>query len=99
MNIGNAIRHFRKRNRLTQSQLAETAGISQTYLSQIESNLREPHISTLGSLSESLRIPLPILMFYSLESSDIPNEKQALFNSVDASVKSLINELIKVPQA
>ena len=67
MDLGKTIKKIRKQKRQTQGEFALSCGITQTYLSQIESNLKEPNLSTLKSISESLNVPLPILFFLSLQ--------------------------------
>lgn len=96
MDLGNIIKNIRKQKGQTQSEFALSCGITQTYLSQIESNLKEPNLSTLKSISESLDVPLPILFFLSMTEEDIhPNKRQA-FQIVSPSVKSLVNEFFTV---
>jgi transcriptional regulator with XRE-family HTH domain len=96
MDLGNVIKNIRKQKGQTQSEFALACGITQTYLSQIESNLKEPNLSTLKSISENLNIPLPILFFLSMTDEDIhPNKRQA-FQIVSPSVKSLVNEFFSV---
>ena len=96
MDLGNVIKNMRKQKGQTQSEFAFTCGITQTYLSQIESNLKEPNLSTLKSISDSLDVPLPILFFLSMTDEDVhPNKRQA-FKIVSPSVKSLVNEFFTV---
>ena len=73
-------------------EFAQSCGITQTYLSQIENNQKEPNLSTLKDISKNLDIPLPILFFLSLNEEDIPQEKRQAFEIISPSVKSLINE-------
>lgn len=95
MNIGIVIKNHRKNKGLSQIQFAEICDITQTYLSQIENNNKEPNLSTLKKISENLSIPLPILFFLSLNEDDIPIEKRQAFKIITPSVKSLINEFFK----
>lgn len=96
MDLGTIIKNTRKQQRQTQNEFAESCGISQTYLSQIENNAKEPNLSTLKEISKNLEIPLPILFFLSLNEEDIPEEKRKAFEIVNPSVKSLINEFFRV---
>jgi predicted transcriptional regulator len=48
------MKNLRKRLRLTQSELAELAGVSQSLVSQIESGEVDPRISTLRRIIEAL---------------------------------------------
>lgn len=96
MNLGNVIKKMRKQKKQTQSELAILCGITQTYLSQIESNLKEPNLATLKKISENLDIPLPILFFLSLDESDIDPDKRKAFEIINPSVKSLVSEFFTV---
>ncbi len=92
MDLGSIIKNIRKRKGQNQTEFAQNCGITQTYLSQIENNQKEPNLSTLKEISKNLDIPLPILFFLSLNEEDIPQEKRQAFEIVSPSVKSLINE-------
>ena len=92
MNLGSVIRDIRRKKGLTQREFALKCGITQTYLSQIENNLKEPNISRLRDIGENLETPLPILFFLSMNEEDVPQEKREAFQLVNPSVKSLINE-------
>ena len=92
MDWGSIIKNIRKRKGQSQTEFAQSCGITQTYLSQIENNQKEPNLSTLKDISKNLDIPLPILFFLSLNEEDIPQEKRRAFEIVSPSVKSLINE-------
>jgi XRE family transcriptional regulator, regulator of sulfur utilization len=96
MNIGKVIKDTRKQRRQTQTEFALSCGITQTYLSQIENNVKEPNLSTLKTISANLDIPLPIMFFMSLNEDDISPEKRKAFEIINPSVKSLINEFFRV---
>jgi XRE family transcriptional regulator, regulator of sulfur utilization len=96
MDLGITIKNIRKQKGQTQSEFASTCGISQTYLSQIESNQREPNLSTLKIISNELNVPLPILFFLSLSTDDIQQNKREAFEIISPSVKSLVNEFFAV---
>lgn len=96
MNLGATIKNIRKKKRQTQSEFASACGISQTYLSQIENNQREPNLSTLKIISNELNVPLPILFFLSLNIDDIQQSKREAFEIISPSVKSLVNEFFAV---
>ncbi len=96
MDLGNIIKNIRKQKKLTQNEFASSCGITQTYLSQIESNLKEPNLSTLKNISNSLSIPLPILFFLSMTEEDVKPNKRKAFEIVSPSVKSLVNEFFSV---
>jgi len=98
MNLGIVIKDIRKQRGQTQSEFASLCGITQTYLSQIENNNKEPNLSTLKDISRHLEIPLPILFFLSLNEEDIDPEKRRAFEIINPSVKSLINEFFRIKE-
>ncbi|CAD5262663.1 conserved hypothetical protein [Imperialibacter sp. EC-SDR9] len=96
MNLGNVIKSIRKQKGQTQTEFATLCGITQTYLSQIESNSKDPNLSTLKTISNNLGTPLPILFFLSLTQEDIDPRKREAFEIISPSVKSLVNEFFAV---
>jgi transcriptional regulator with XRE-family HTH domain len=54
--IGDFIRDLRQNARISLRQLAEQAGVSNPYLSQIERGLRKPSADVLQQLAKALRI-------------------------------------------
>ncbi|PZR02458.1 MAG: transcriptional regulator [Flavobacterium psychrophilum] len=96
MNLGNTIKDIRKHKGYTQGDFAMECGITQTYLSQIENNQKEPNLSVLKKISEKLVVPLPILFFLSITEEDVQQEKREMFNTISPTVKNIINEIFTV---
>ena len=80
---------------MSQTEFANMIGISQTYLSQIETGSKTPNISVLESMSEKLKFPLPIIFWFSLEESDIYEEKRVHFKQIKPIIDTLINSLLE----
>lgn len=95
MNLGNTIKILRKKKGLQQIELAKLCKLSQTYLSQIENNQKEPNISTLKQIALNLNIPLPFIFILSLDEADIPEQKRKIFDVLSPSIKNILNELIE----
>lgn len=57
-NFGEAVRHYRKKNNLSQEGLAAKAKIDLTTVSEIESGLRNPSLKTIHKLALALRIKI-----------------------------------------
>jgi DNA-binding XRE family transcriptional regulator len=55
------IRLWRDHRGLTQQELADRAGISKPYLSQIESGKRQGTVETLVAIARALDVPLEVL--------------------------------------
>jgi transcriptional regulator with XRE-family HTH domain len=59
--IGGFIRDLRRNAQISLRQLAEQAGVSNPYLSQIERGLRKPSAEVLGQLAHALRVSTPLM--------------------------------------
>ncbi|AWV36310.1 cupin domain-containing protein [Paenibacillus sp. FSL H7-0716] len=62
MNIGSNIRTIRKRKHITIAQICETTGLSQGFMSQVETNKTSPSIATLSLIADALNVPLAYLL-------------------------------------
>ena len=78
MNLGLTIKNVRKQKGFKQNKFAELCNITQSYLSQIENNAKDPNLSILKIISEKLETPLPVLFFLSMENSDVPEKNNKL---------------------
>lgn len=100
MNIGFVIKSLRKDAGLSQGDLAVACNLSQTYLSQVEHNKRMPHMNSLQKIAEIFEVPLPILLFLSIDKHDIPEHKQPafdmLFPAITGALKSLFPATAKL---
>lgn len=96
MDVGATIKRIRKQRKLSQDKLSEQAGITQTYLSQIEANQKEPNLSTLKAIAKAFDLPLPILFFMSITEEDIPKNKRTAYSLIGPSINSFINEFFSI---
>ena len=94
MNIGTQIQKIRRKNNISQGQLAKDCGITQTYLSLIEHNKKDPNISLLKVITAKLNIPLSLLLLMSLDKEDIPEDKSELFNEIAPEISPIIISLL-----
>lgn len=93
MNIGVAIKNLRQQKGLKQTDFATKCGLSQSYLSSIEKGRKEPTLSILKQISGALAIPMPVLVFFSLDKNDIPEAKQDAYEILEPSIKGLLNDV------
>lgn len=93
MDLGRAIAQLRKKQCLNQKSLARKCSISQTYLSQIENNRKDPNLSTLKEISRALEVPLPILFFLAMNDGDIPEGKREAFGQLLGPIKAMVHEV------
>lgn len=56
MNLGNELRRCRKQKNLTLKAVAEKAGVSEGFLSQVENNVKSPSVETLMSIGQALSV-------------------------------------------
>ncbi len=57
-NIGEEIKKKRLKKHIKQCELAKKAGMSNTFLSDIENGRSEPSIKTLGKIADALEIDI-----------------------------------------
>jgi transcriptional regulator with XRE-family HTH domain len=62
--FGAHLRSLRKREGLSQEDLAEKAGIHVTYLSGVERGLRNPSVINIRKLAQSLGVPTRELFYF-----------------------------------
>jgi transcriptional regulator with XRE-family HTH domain len=59
--LGEFIRDLRRNARFSLRELAEKAGVSNPYLSQIERGLRKPSAEVLAQIASALRVSTPLM--------------------------------------
>lgn len=93
MHIGNAIKDLRQQREIKQIDFAKKCGLSQSYLSLIEKGSKEPTLSILKKIASVLEIPMPVLVFFSLDKEDVDDSKKEAFKILEPSIKGLINDV------
>jgi transcriptional regulator with XRE-family HTH domain len=76
MDIGLTIRTIRKRKNITIAQICEETGLSQGFLSQVETNKTSPSIATLESIAKALRVPLAYVLLQKEERMNIVRKEE-----------------------
>ena len=92
MNIGKAIRTCRIQKNLKQSELAEKANISVSYLSLLEQGKRDPSFSTVEEIASALNIPVSILVFLAAEKSEVAELSPEIAEKLSFTALQLIGE-------
>jgi transcriptional regulator with XRE-family HTH domain len=91
MTIGQILKMIRINKKLSQKDMADLLGISQNYLSQIESNRKEPSQDKLEEFAKSLKISKEALL---IATTDVPielNEKERNeFHKLQKNIVSLL---------
>ena len=91
MNIGDRIKFFREKNNITVNKLANIAGISQSYLRDLELGKKQPTVEYLSYICEALNISLST--FFSDEESR--NEFLYLIDKLNEKQKLALKEFLK----
>jgi transcriptional regulator with XRE-family HTH domain len=80
--IGSFIRSQREAAQVSVRQLAEKAGVSNPYLSQIERGLRKPSADVLSQIAKALRVSAEVLYVHAgiLEPSEASEVRDAIVN-------------------
>ena len=91
MKIGDMLKLVRARKGLSQRDMAFVLGVSQNYLSLIESNRKTPTADTLTEFANALNISRDALMFASSGVPDELNESDAKeFQRLQQNIISLL---------
>lgn len=94
MNLGIAIRSVRRQLGITQQELSEKSGISQTSLSQIENAVKRPSNKTIQKICGVLEIPEAVLYILAMQDTDVPSDKKRVYDMLFPSIKNLALQII-----
>lgn len=94
MQFGSTIKQLRKKQGIKQQLLADRIGVTQTYLSLLESDQKTPSLNLIQLLSKELDIPASILAYLTLNKDDISDNKQDTFKKLNPLIEDLINQLL-----
>ena len=89
--VANRIKHFRTKKGLTVNALANLAGISQSYLRDIELGNKTPTVEYLEYICDALKISL--VTFF--DDSEGSGNFQALFTSLSPQQQSALIDFLK----
>lgn len=96
MDIGKAIKTLRVSRGLTQKQLADKIGCSETNMIFMETGRSFPRKEKIESICRELNVPQSYLLVFSLTREDIPESKQNLYERrVEPLRDELISDLLK----
>lgn len=92
MNVGQAIKLCRTQRGISQTDLAQQAKCSVSYLSMLENNKRDPTLSTLESIADALGVPVSIIFFLAAEAGDLKGIDKNLQGELARTALDLLNE-------
>ena len=78
--VGDNIALFRKKNDLTLDELAQKAGISTSFLSNIERGTRKATLLTISKIADALHKPLSSLIAYRVGEEYLPEDAMLTLN-------------------
>ncbi len=95
MNIGRTIKELRKEKGLSQQELAEAAGLTQTSLSQIESGAKRPNPGTMKKICEYFGITETLIYILATDIEDIPEKNRLVYQQLFPSIKTAFADIFK----
>lgn len=90
MDYGKVISQLREKMNQTQVEFAKSIGITQTYLSQMEANLRTPSNRIIKKICSHTDTMMPIFLFKSITESDVDENKLEAFRLLNKPLTELI---------
>ncbi len=94
MNIGLAIKQLRKKNKLSQRELAEHCGMTQTALSQIESGIRKPNAESMKKLTDFFKVPEIVIYLLATDSKDVQPDRKEMFEKVYPNLRNMLLDIL-----
>ena len=95
MKIGESLKQIRNNRKKTQMEVCKGMKISQTYLSQVESGLKEPSSPMFRRMCRYYKVPYQLIVWQSVERKDIQKEKLPAYDLLKPSIDKLIGEILK----
>lgn len=93
MKIGNSIKKIRLELKYSQKSFAELCEISQTYLSQIETNKKVPNFKILELISQKADVPLPVILFLSIDDSEVREDRMEIYKMFKPTIDKFISDI------
>lgn len=91
MSLGHLLKLVRTHRVLNQKEMADLLGISQNYLSLIESDKKQPSAELVSKIAKSLKVSSDALVF---AASDVPDEfsrdDKATYRKLQSNIISLL---------
>jgi transcriptional regulator with XRE-family HTH domain len=94
MDLGYAIKLVRRELDLTQTELSDMAGISQTALCQIEKGSKRPSPKTIEKICKAAQIPESLLYILGMRETEVPESKKQIYKLVFPAIQGLAMQIV-----
>jgi transcriptional regulator with XRE-family HTH domain len=91
MDFGRSLRLCRASRGFSQRELAAKSGISDSYLSLLEKNLRDPALSVVEKIATALNVPVSILLFLGTDSGELEQISPQAHDAIASAALKMIN--------
>ncbi len=95
LNYGRAIRIARAAVGKAQGTVAEKAGLSPSYLSQVEKEARTPSLSAIESISRALGVPMRLLTLLAADDEDLKGTNAEAAQRLGLDLIDLLRQLAR----
>ena len=96
MNVGQAIRLCRTQRGASQTDVAQEASCSVSYLSMLENNKRDPTLSMLTKIARALHVPIGVLFVLAAERDDLGSIDERLASKLAQSARASLDREVKM---
>ena len=94
--LGSTIRRLRLASGMSQTELAHGAGVTASFLSRVERDKREPTLSVLRRIAETLKTPFGILLAAAIgDVTDDPKWQSAMGKLIEAVRTQLLTDAVE----
>lgn len=93
MKIGKIIKEIRSGKKINQGEFAKMCKVTQTYLSQIEGDIKVPSHTLLSVISKELGVPVSVLSYLAIEKDDVPKKRIKTFEQLSSTIDSLVRSV------
>lgn len=94
MNVGRAIKLVRNHFGISQEDLSEKTGISQTSISQIETGTKNPSKKTITAICNAFEIPEAVLYIIGIDENDVPKSRKEAYKRLYPQIRDLAIEIL-----
>ncbi len=94
MNIGKSIRYFRRLQGMRQGELCVRAGISQTYMSQVENHSKNLTWKKLCKISDVINIPVPVILHFAQDRDGLSQRSQGAYDKLDPIMREIVGIIL-----